>query len=142
MLVTISKLSDLTGMSRTTISPLLDKQLQFEPGPHGGKLYESADALRILYQPGALDPIQEKAQLDRARRIAIETEQRKKDGELIPADQVAEAWTGYVLNTKSRLRGIPSRVSSALVGLSDMRAIERTLLGAIDEALSELSGQK
>ncbi len=89
---------------------------------------------------GDLDPQQEKAALDAARRAEIETRLAERRGELIPADAVADEWVRLVRNARARLLSIPSRVAGDVAGTTDMREVERMVKGAIFEALRELAG--
>jgi len=139
--LSITALSQLTGMDRRTITERL-RELPHKPGPRNGKLYSGREALRLLRGEDGehLDPSQEKAQLDRERRLLVEMERRQKEGELIPASQVEAAWTGYVATTKSRLMSLPSRLAPEMVRAKTIREAEKVIKVAVIECLEELSG--
>lgn len=87
----------------------------------------------------AIDPQREKALLDRARRIVVETEHSVRMGQLMPSETVAALWTDQVSVAKGRLLALPARLAPAVLGLGDLRAIEGVIREAIHEALTELS---
>ena len=74
---------DLTGMDRRTV-----KKRLADIAPDSEYRYSSVEALRQIYIPSALDPQQERAQLDRARREIADLQKSKMMAELIPADVV------------------------------------------------------
>lgn len=116
--------------------------------PKGGDL----DASRLGYikhlravaanriPTGELDPSQEKAQLDRARRLEVEQRLAEREGRLLPADEVADAWVAQVRTARAKLLAIPSRVAYGVVECKDLRQAELLLKRAIYEALAELAG--
>ena len=65
MKLPISKISELTGVHRDTISKRL-ADLSFEEGKKGAKLYSSADALAAIYKTDSL----EAARAEQARTAA------------------------------------------------------------------------
>jgi hypothetical protein len=65
MKLPISKISELTGIHRDTISKRL-ANLPFEPGKKGAKLYRSEDALAEIYKSDSL----EAARAEQARTAA------------------------------------------------------------------------
>lgn len=87
----------------------------------------------------AIDPQREKALLDRARRITVETEHQTRIGELLEASVVAETWAAQVAIAKGRLLALPARIAPSVIGLGDLRTIEGVIREAIHEALTELS---
>ena len=87
----------------------------------------------------ALDPRAERAKLDRARRLAVEMENKRRSGELLPRDEVAETWVRLVTAAKATLLAIPSRASSELLRATTLREAEDILRRHIHEALERLS---
>jgi len=81
-----------------------------------------------------------KAKRETYRAQMAELEYRQKNGELIPADEVGEAWTERVLIAKGRLLNLPARLAPNLIAATDMREIEQTIRDAVVEVLEELSG--
>ena len=86
-----------------------------------------------------IDPQREKAMLDRARRITVETEHRARMGELLEAGVVAETWAARVQIAKGRLLSLPARIAPQVIGIGDLRTIEGVIRDAIHAALTELS---
>ena len=87
----------------------------------------------------ALDPRAERAKLDRARRLAVEMENKRRSGELLPRDEVAETWVRLVTAAKATLLAIPSRASAEVFRAKSTREVEDILLRHIYEALERLS---
>ena len=87
----------------------------------------------------ALDPRAERAKLDRARRLAVEMENKRRSGELLPRDEVAAAWSRHVQTAKATLLSIPARASSELLRATTLREAEDILRRHIHEALERLS---
>ncbi len=141
MKITISALSDLTGFDRRTISRRL-ADLKCEDKGRGGKFYQSDHALSLLYNGGGgenLDPAQERALLDNARRRLAELEFSKRRGELLSADVAYRAIEQAATAFKSRLQGIPGQYSSILAAESDAKKIEGILDQEIWNALDEIT---
>ncbi len=86
-----------------------------------------------------LSPQAERARLDRARAELAELELSRRRRELIPVDEVAQAWSEQVTIAKNRLLSLPSRVSSDVLRLKTQRAIENALKDAVIQILTELS---
>lgn len=87
----------------------------------------------------ALDPRAERAKLDRARRQAVEMENKRRAGELLPADEVAATWVRLVTAAKSTLLSIPARASGEVFRAKSTREVEDILLRHIYEALERLA---
>lgn len=109
MLVTTNFLCDLTGMDRRTI-----KKRLADIAPDSEYRYSSVEALRQIYIPTALDPQQERAQLDRARREIADIQRAKMLAELIPADVVQNHWSRLIGNARARLLNIPGNLAVML----------------------------
>ena len=86
-----------------------------------------------------LSPQAERARLDRARAELAELELSRRRRELIPVEEVAQAWSEQVTIAKNRLLSLPSRVSSDVLRLKTQRAIENVLKEAVIQILTELS---
>ena len=67
-----------------------------------------------------------------------EAELAENRGELHRASAIAKVWTDNVLNAKTRLLAIPTKVGPMLVG-QELQTIVKKLKDAIYEALRELS---
>ena len=70
-------------------------------------------------------------------RLALERER----GELVAADDVADAWEQQIAVAKGRLLSLPTRIAPELIGRSEPRDIERTLKTAITSVLEELANE-
>ena len=71
-------------------------------------------------------------------RLALERER----GEMVSADEVAEAWEQQIAVAKGRLLSLPTRIAPELLGLGETRDIERTLKTAITSVLEELANEQ
>jgi len=143
MMVSIQQLSELTGIDRRKVRPRLsDAGLQAEPGPSNAMHYDSRAALSVLLCDAIrLDPSQERAKLDQARREQIEARLQAERGELLPADEVATVWADQVRIAKERLLSLPARVAPALLRLDEIRDVERVMRDALLSVLEELAGE-
>lgn len=141
MQVSLTELVALTGVHRNRLARLLN-DLPCTAGAKGAKLYESVDALRVVYQgsaPDRLDPQQERAKLDQARRLEIERKAEVDSGRLLPVEDVTRVWVDLVLRAKSVLLAIPTRAAPDLLRCTELKAVEDKLRGAIHGALDVLS---
>ncbi len=86
-----------------------------------------------------LDPGQERARLDRARRVLAELEAAVRRGELIPETDVSTAWGALIANARQRLLTLPTTAAPLVVGAESIAEIEATLRELVHEALAELS---
>lgn len=135
MLVTTNFICDLTGMDRRTI-----KKRLADIAPDSEYRYSSVEALRQIYIPSALDPQQERAQLDRARREVVELQRAKMQGELIPAAVVQAHWEKLVGNARAKMLNLPGRLAVSLGGQSPSAAqVAEAARELIYEALQELA---
>lgn len=142
MMVSIQQLSELTGIDRRRIrSRLSDAGLEPEPGPSRALRFDSQKALSaLLCGTAKLDPAQERAQLDQARRLQIEARLAADRGELLPVDEVATVWADQIRIAKERLLAIPTRVAPAVLRLDEIRDVERVMRDALLTVLEELAG--
>lgn len=138
------QLRELTGKGRSAIIRSLSA-MQFEVGPNGSKMYPSEEALQRIYLAGpeglVLNPQQEKAQLDREKRLAQEMTNQKLRGSLLTVEEVEEAWGRVIGTMKSRLSVLPSRVVPELMQSTDRVQAERFLLEQIYAALTKASDE-
>jgi hypothetical protein len=144
MKLSISELSNLTGMDRRRIGRALT-DLRPEKGPKGALLYESTEALPSLYlspdDGDTYDLTQERARLahHQANKAALEAQELR--GALIAIEQVAEVVGDEYANVRAKLLALPTKAAPVLVGLSTM-AIKRALDDLVSEALEELSANE
>src|SRR5207244_3884418 len=78
MKLPILKFTELTGVHRDTISKRL-ADLPFEAGKKGAKLYESTDALPLIYAVDNLEAARAKQALSQASLNAIKEENLRKE---------------------------------------------------------------
>jgi hypothetical protein len=141
MIVSINRLAELTGKSRNTIRKRLAPMLNETDGQKVAHALDSQRALALIYGEGAgdLDPMQEKALLDRARRhlAELEIEERKKT--LIPADQVSRQWDSVAAAIRAKLLNLPGRLTTITYGAATFQEAEKQARTLIHEALAELA---
>ena len=89
MKLPISKLSELTGVHRDTISKRL-ADLPFEAGKKGAKLYRSKDALAEIYKTDSLEAARAKQALSQASLNAVREQDIRK--QRIPIEVVSEVF--------------------------------------------------
>lgn len=88
----------------------------------------------------AIDPQREKALLDRARRITVETEHRTRIGELLESSVVAETWANQINIAKTALLGLPAKLAHELAATSDPVKVAEIMRERIRETLIQLAG--
>ena len=112
------------------------------PTGHGGKRNGSGR------KPKAVSPVQPSIEIDynqaRARReqalaALAEIELAVKKGELVPADQIQEAWTSIAYNIRTILLGLPSRIAGGVAGAATTQEISTMAMSIIREALYEIA---
>jgi phage terminase Nu1 subunit (DNA packaging protein) len=144
MKASITTLSSWTGLDRRTVQKRLEG-LDFVNNGTAGHHYESTEALRRIYlgEPAAtgenLDPQQEKAALDAARRRLAELDYQKRTGELIAADVVQETWIRMAGACRSKLLTLPGRLAVSVTGCSTVHETEQVAKDLVHEALAELA---
>ena len=92
---------------------------------------DSADPYSILAKA--------KAKHETYKAHLSELEYKRQAGELLPVDEVAEAWANQVAIAKGRFLALPSRVSTNILRLKSQREIETLLREAIIVILEELA---
>lgn len=122
-LLTVNKIADLTGWDRRAVGRRL---AALPPAEVRGRarLYELGAVLRFLARPAAgedgtppLDPAQERAALDRARRELVELDAAQRRGELVTVDDFSAALVLVSTNARDRLLALPSRLASTCADL-------------------------
>jgi phage terminase Nu1 subunit (DNA packaging protein) len=85
---------------------------------------------------GALDPLHERALLDRQRRQALEFDLAKKRGDFVPLRAVELRWSRRIIEARNQMRGLPSRARQRLnLSLTDASV----LADMVDQVLGELA---
>ena len=141
MKISINKLSELTGIERSTIRKHI-RGLKSEKGEKNSQLYESSDALELLYRnytpqnhrvdSDGYNPSQEKARLDRKKADLVELQYYEKLGSLVPIETVRSVWSSLILSVRSHILAVPSKLKSL------PKQIRVQISTEINKALSEL----
>src|SRR5206468_329907 len=112
MKVPILKMAELTGVHRDTISKRL-ADLPFEAGKKGAKLYESTEALPLIYAVDNLESARAKQALSQASLNAIKEENLRK--ERVPLQLVLDEMDSLFQAMGAILRNVkelsPSRIN-------------------------------
>lgn len=114
-----------------------------------GKTYDFEDSVKALItyykekvgegENGTADYATERALLMRAKRKEQEYETGLKEGELHKAKDVELIVTKMLMNFRSRIMAVPSKLAPRLTKENDTNAIYEILKEAMDDALNELS---
>ena len=111
-LESVSRLSDLTGFDRRTISKRVDRLLPIKEGK--ALLYETRDALPLCYQADMgekqFDLEQERARLAHHQANREAMREAVERGEYLPASIVREYGAAAMTATKTKLLGIASKL--------------------------------
>lgn len=141
-LLSVRQLAELTGKDISTINKALDG-VRFTPGPRRSHLYESKEALALVYSgPGYqekdLDLTKERARLARAQADVTEMQKAEMEGRLIDTEVAITQWQGLVANSRARLLAMPSKIAHLVVGVTHGEA-QGIIASAVEEALNELA---
>lgn len=148
--VTYQELSDLTGKHKNTIiNRLTASTLTCEDlGPGKAKLWDSAEALQVIYEAefkrnggpaaGALDLNAERARAEKERADKLELENAKRRGELLEAADLAREFETLLVNFKTKITGIPSKVSALVDDIDERRRVFIEAKAITDQALTDL----
>jgi hypothetical protein len=107
MKLPISKLSELTGIHRDTISKRL-ADLPFEAGKKGAKLYSSKDALAEIYKTDSLEAARAKQALSQASLNKVREEDLRK--QRIPILVVTDVMDECFQYTAATLKAAKNKV--------------------------------
>lgn len=137
-------------ISERRVRQLRDEKI-IEEYPNSNGLYELIPTLHkyINYlrknnpeSEESIDYNAERAKLVRAKRMNEEFELKIKENKLHNSEDVETIMTDMLINFKSRLMSIPSKLSPVLSKKTDKTEIFKILKEHIDEALNELSDFK
>ncbi len=80
------------------------------------------------------------AEVDKEKAIARlkNLEADEKEGKLVAAEQVKQAWDNHNANCKAKLLSLPAKLALELSGVEEPEIIQNRLTEVIDEALIEL----
>lgn len=136
-----TELADLTGKSRSKVrEALVGAGLPSINGPRNTRLFDSAEALRVLFGgSGALNPAAEQARLNAAKADLAEIELAQKRRETVPlADVIAHLATSDSI-IKQRVLSVPARAAPTVISCTDVRAAEDAIREELHKALDDLS---
>ena len=137
-------------ISERRVRQLRDEKI-IEEYPNSNGLYELIPTLHkyINYlrknnpeSEESIDYNAERAKLVRAKRMNEEFELKIKENKLHNSEDIETIMTDMLINFKSRLMSIPSKLSPVLSKKTDKAEIFKILKEHIDEALNELSNFK
>ena len=88
---------------------------------------------------GADDYATHRARLTSAKADMAEMEREQMRDNLIPADDVADAWDAMVSNMRSKLLSIPTKSATQTFAAKNVTEAKKILKEAVDDALEELA---
>lgn len=136
--MSVSAISDLTGVDRRTIKKRLEdlKPIK-EKTAH---LYETREALPLIFlSDDEYDLSKERARLAHHQANKTELESKVLKGDLIPANEVLARWEKMVSGFRAKILAMPTKTSHLLVNVKDYDEVESILKSHLYEALKELS---
>lgn len=113
-----------------------------EPADHdarGNPQYWLRDVVDALFDNDKLDPQQERAKLDVAKREAQVMKNAVDAGELIPASEVELSWGKLAGAMRAKMLNIPTGLAAEVAAEKDVAKCEQLLRERVHEALAELS---
>jgi hypothetical protein len=135
MRVSVTTLATWSGLHRDTIRRRLSPLLSGERGEQ----VDSTQALPMLYGEGErLDPAQEKAMLDKARREQAEIDLQLKRREVIALGECFHVIDAAATACREHLMSLPGRLASVYASESDAMQIERDMESEIRAALNHV----
>lgn len=139
-LLSLSDVQALTGLDHRRISKALSV-LEHQPGPKNAKLYESSEALAVLYTGENLDPNKERARLTHHQANLAELDERQKRSELVPMEQVVAEVGEACSNMRAKLLNLPPKMAAVVVSMDDLHEVQAVLESGVNESLAELHTQ-
>lgn len=146
--ISVNMLHHLTGKDRATIKRRLEK-LSPVIQRKTAHYYEIKQALTYIYEPPLednnsedsdfLNPILEKAKLDRARRFSVELDNQIKKKELIPRSEIKQTLSNIFGAVRSKLLNIPIKASQSMPDKPTKKELQAHLKIQVNEILKELS---
>lgn len=139
-LYTLSGLEAETGITRRKLGQLLATTPPEGTSERDQPAWRIKTVLRLkeLEEGQGLNPIAEKARLDKARADIAEIELSKRRGETVALSSVASMWGDMLINLKTRLRSIPTKAAPLVAAEADADECKDILSKFVDEALTEL----
>lgn len=82
---------------------------------------------------------EERARLVHHQANIESMKEEEKVGSLISADEVESSWTGMAMSMRAKMLGVPKKVASTALGVTDYTEMEDLVDEYVKEALDELS---
>lgn len=151
MQVTYQQIADFTGKHKNTIMARLNASTLTcnDLGPGKAKLWDSGDALQVIYEAefkkngvpvcDGLDLNQERTRESKERADKLELENAARRKELLPAAAVEKTWAAIVLAAKTKITGLPSKLSAIMSEPEEQRRLFIEAKKLTDEALTDLA---
>jgi hypothetical protein len=135
-----SDLADLTGLSREVVGKKL-RGLTYESGLRNARMYNSVEALPLLYEvpTDTVDLNQARAKLAEKQVEKIDFDINMKSGSFVPYDVMLSAAQRVFVAFRTRISSIPSKLAPRIAGMTDPVDIEEILEKHLHESLEELS---
>ena len=111
------------------------------PQGHGGKRTGAGRKPRTDSPQPIIEADYNAARARREEALAslAEIELQVKRNELIPADQVEQAWSGIFSVVRTILLGLPNRIAGGVAGAATTQEISAAAMVVVREALYELA---
>jgi hypothetical protein len=140
--LSLKELAALTGIGTVVIRGRL-ANLPTRPGARNANLYDSRDALRLIYVTEAsaddLDLSQERARLAKAQANITEMQEAELRGEMVRASEVISYWQTIITNAKIQLLGLPRRIGHLVLGVPTLGEVESVILAEVETTLHDLA---
>lgn len=149
--VSLNKLAELTGIDRRTVKKRLDGLAPRKVGRAYN--YDSAQALSAIYahafnaggstqgtEKQDIDYNVERARLAKEKADGQALQNAKERGELIPVDQISQAWGRIATGIRNQFLALPNRLAQMLETTgtaSERRAMIDAEVRTILEALAD-----
>lgn len=145
-LLSISELADLTGRDRKDVSRKLEP-LSHQAGPKNAKLYDSVEALELLFEARSSNELQrqiDEANLEVARRRAqkLAIENKVKEGLLVHIEDIAAVVEREYAAVRAGFLALGNRLAKDLMALQTPVAIKNRIDSEVNAVLSELSADE
>ena len=140
MKISLTEFKNLTGLDHRRIAQALSG-LPYDDGQQNSKLYESTEALPLLYTGAALDGQKERARLTHHQANIAELDEDTKRGDLVDREAVILEVSEAVANMRAKLLNLPHKVAPVIVAVDDLHEVKAVIEAAVHEALTELHNQ-
>lgn len=135
-ILSISKLSEITGIDRRTISKRLEELEPVEETSRS-KMYNVQEALPFIYTSGGLREA-EQLRYETARADKMELEVAKRRGELVEIDKVVKVYEQRLIAVRAGIIALPNKQAAVLASITDPNIMKTELEIATNEVLEEL----